>query len=112
MPCSRVNAISACEVLDPFLLQPRQLVGEVLDPVGQAVGQARLAEAAVAAARPERHGLRLQHRDAQGRVRVGQGDRRPQAGEPRADDRDVDFQAFSGIQRRIGAGGPARAASS
>ena len=61
------------EVLDPLLLQPRQLVGEVLDPVRQAVGEARLAEAAIAAAGPERHGLGLQHRrpGGMGRCRSG-----------------------------------------
>ena len=53
MPCSRVNAIERPEVVDAFALEALELVGEVLDAVGQAVGQARLAEAAVAAARPE-----------------------------------------------------------
>ena len=53
------------EVVDALPLEPRQLVGEVLDPVGQAVGQARLAEAAVAAAGAERDGLRLEDGDAQ-----------------------------------------------
>ena len=90
------------EVLDPLLLQPRQLVGEVADPVGEAVGEAGLAEAAVATAGPEPNGLRLQHRHPEGRVRVGQGDGRPQAGETRADDRHVDLEALSGVQWRIG----------
>ena len=91
----------ALEVVDALVLEPLQLVGEVADAVGQAVGQARLAEAAVATARPERHGLRLEDDDAQGRVRVGQGDRRPQAGEAAADDGDIDVEPLPGVQRRI-----------
>ena len=40
------------EVRDALLLEPLDLVGEVADPVGQAVGQRRLAEPAVPAATP------------------------------------------------------------
>ena len=89
MPCSRVNATSAREVVDALVLEALELVGEVADPVREAVGQARLAEAAVPAARPERDGLRLEDGDPQRRIRVGQGDRGPQPGEPGADDGDV-----------------------
>ena len=48
-------------------LEPIELVGEVADAVGQAVGQRRLAEAAVPAARPERDRLRLEDDDPQRR---------------------------------------------
>ena len=94
----------AREVLDALALEPLQLVGEVPDAVGQAVGQARLAEAAVATARAEGDGLRLEDGDAQRRVRVGQGDRGPQPGEPGADDGDVDGRARS---RAASGGSPA-----
>ena len=43
--------------------------------------------------------------DPQGRVGVGQGDRRPQAGEARADDGDVDVQVLPGVSGGS-AGGP------
>ena len=45
------------QVVDALLLEALELVGEVADPVGQAVGQARLAEAAVPSARAEADGL-------------------------------------------------------
>ena len=61
----RVNAIRPCEVGDALVLEALELVGEVEDPVGQAVGQRRLAEPAVPAARPVRDGLRLQDHDPQ-----------------------------------------------
>ena len=100
------------EVVDALALEALQLVGEVPDAVGEAVGQARLAEAAVAAGRPERDGLRLQDDDPQRRVRVGQRDRRPEAREPGADDRDVDGRGRSPRPAADRRAGPARAASS
>ena len=93
MPWSRVNAMRPAQVVDALALEALELVGEVADPVGQAVGQARLAEAAVPAAGAERDGLRLEDHDAQRRVGVGQRDRGPQAGEPGPDDRDVGRRA-------------------
>ena len=89
MPLVRVNVDQALQVGDALVLEALQLIGEVADPVGQAVGQRRLAEAAVPAARPVRDGLRLEDDDAQRRVRVGQGDRGPQPGEPATDDDDI-----------------------
>ena len=93
------------EVRDAFLLEPRDLVGEVADPVRKAVGQRRLAEAAVPAGRPEPDRLLLEDVDAQRGIRVGQRERGPQAGEPAADDRDVRRP------RRGAADGPARPAT-
>ena len=52
IPSSRTNATSSGEVRDALRLEDVELVGEVAHPVGQAVGQRRLAEAAVPAARP------------------------------------------------------------
>ena len=52
MPWSRVKAIRPCEVVDALPLQPLELLREVPDPVGQAVGQAGLAETAVAPLAP------------------------------------------------------------
>ena len=80
----------------PSCSRSLELVGEVLDPVGQAMGQAGLAEPAVATARPERDRLRLEDHDRQRRVRVGQGDGRPQPREPGADDGHVGGQALAG----------------
>jgi hypothetical protein len=89
------------EVLDPLPLQPRQLVGEVPDPVSQAVGEAGLAEATVAPARPEPHGLGLDHLHPQRRVGVRQGDCRPEPGEASTDDRDIRLEVLPGVQWRI-----------
>ena len=102
------------EVVDALLLEALELVREVADAVGQAVGQARLAEATVPADRAVADGLRLEDRDPQARVRVGQRERGPQAGEPATDDRDVDVEA---APRAPGADrprrpGPGHAASS
>ena len=77
------------QVREPFGLEAFQLVREVADPVGQAVGQRGFAEAAVPAARPERDRLRLDDDDAQCRVGVGQGEGRPEPGEPGPDDQDI-----------------------
>ena len=90
------------EVVDPFAFEGLELIGEVLDPVRQAVRQARLAETAVAARRAEADRLHLEDRDAEAGIGVGQGDGRPQPGEPGADDRDVDLEPLPGRQRRIG----------
>ena len=96
----------------PSALEPLSSSGKCLMPVGQAVGQAGLAEPAVAAARAEAHRLRLEDGDAQRRVRVGQGDRRPQPGEAAAHDGDVDVESLAGGQRRVGGvGRPGRGAS-
>jgi hypothetical protein len=82
------------QVGEPLGLEPLELVRKVADPVGQAVGQRRLAEAAVPAGRPERDGLSLEDDHPQARIRVGQGERRPQAGEATPDDEDVAGAVF------------------
>ena len=90
----------------PSRLEQRELVGEVADAVGQAVGQAGLAEAAVAAARPEPDGLLLEDDHPQGRVGVGQRDGGPEPGEAGPDDRDVRVEVAP--QRRSRRPGRAR----
>ncbi len=100
------------EVVDALALEALELVGEVADPVREAVGQARLAEAAVPAAGPEGDGLGLEDDDPQRRVRVGQRDRRPEPGEPGADDRDIRDESLAGLERRIGRRRASRATSS
>jgi len=77
------------EVREALRIEDRELVGEVAQAVGQAVRQRCLAEAAVPAARPVADRLGLEDRDPQPGVRVGQGDRGPQAGEPGTHDDDV-----------------------
>lgn len=91
----------AGEVVAALPLEALELVREMADAVGEPVGQACLAEPAVAPRRTERHGLRLQHDHAQGRVRIGQGDRGPQAREPSPDDDDIRGQPGPGRERRI-----------
>ena len=108
MPWSRVKAIRLAQVGDALALEPLELVREVADAVGQAVGQRRLAEAAVPAARPERDGLRLEDDDPQRGIRVGQRERRPQAGEARPDDDDVARRRLRPAARSIGRGDAAQ----
>ena len=108
MPSSRTNAISPREVAPALGLEPVDLLGEVEQPVRQAVGQPRLAEAAVAAARAPADALGLEDDDAEPGVRVEQPDRRPQAGEPAADDGDI---RPGGRPRAGGRAGPASPSS-
>ena len=90
MPSLRTNATSSAQVAQALRLEPLELVGEVEEPVVEAVGERRRAEAAVATAGALRDPIGLEHDDAQRRVRLEQADRRPQPGEPAADDRDID----------------------
>ena len=89
MPCARVNSIRPVEVGDALVFETLQLVREVQDPVGQAVRQAASQNPPFRPLAPNDDGLRLEHDDPERRVRVGQRDRRPQPGEPAADDDDV-----------------------
>ena len=94
----------ALEVGDALVLEALELVGEVEDPVRQAVGQRRLAEPAVAAARPVGDGLGLEDDDPERRVRVGQRDRGPQPGEPATDDDDVGRRVAGERRSNVGPG--------
>jgi hypothetical protein len=87
------------EVAKALVLERRELVAEVEDPVRETVGERRLAEAAIPAARPEPDRLGLEDDDAQPRIRVGQRDRGPEPGEPGPDDRDVGPFARARFQR-------------
>ena len=77
------------QVAHALRLEDVDLVGEVAHAVVQAVGQRRCAEPAVPAARAVAHAVGLEDHDPQRRVGVDEGDRRPQPGEPAADDDDV-----------------------
>ncbi len=90
----------AAQVVEALPLEDLELIGEVPDPVGQAVRQRRLAEPAVPPAGAERDGLRLEDGHPQAGCRVGQRQRRPQAREPGADHDDVGGRVAE--QRRIG----------
>ena len=96
-----LKAMSSCEVLPAEPLEQVDLVREVALAVGPSVDQARLAEAAVAAARPEPDEGRLDDDDPQGRVGLGQPDRRPQAGEPGPDDRHVGSRGAAQRRTRV-----------
>ena len=67
-------------------LQDVELVTEMEEAVGETVGQARLAEPAVATARAPADALGLEHGNAQPRVRLEQADRRPEPREASAHD--------------------------
>jgi hypothetical protein len=92
----------ALEVVDALALESVELVGEVTDPVRQAVGEARLAEATVAAAGAGSHRSHLEHHDPERRVRVGQRDRRPEAREAGTDDHHVCGELLPVVEGRIG----------
>ena len=98
------------QVVDALAFERFQLVGEVADAVGQAVRQAGLAEAAVPPTGAESDGLRLEDRDAQRRVGIGQRDRGPQAREPGPHDGDVHIEPFASQERRVGDPGRGRVA--
>jgi hypothetical protein len=91
----------ALEVLDALPFERLELVGEVADAIREPMREAGLAEPAVAPAGTEPDGLHLQDGDPERRVRVGQRDRRPEPGEARADDRDVDVEPLAARERRI-----------
>ena len=73
------GVLDGVEVLEPELLEQLDLVGEALLPVGDAVGQTRLHEAAVASARrgPDLGGV--DEHDVARRIAFFGDDRRPQS---------------------------------
>ena len=77
------------EVLDALALEDVDLVRVVAQRIGKPVGQRGGAEPAVPPARAPADPVRLEHDHAQRWLRVEQPDRRPQAGEAGADDRDI-----------------------
>src|ERR1700721_1904258 len=77
------------QVLLAELLKQRHLAGEPLEAVADAVREAGRAEAAVAAGRRPAAAARLEQHHVAGRVALLGQQRRPQAGEPAADDRQL-----------------------
>ena len=112
MPCSRVKVTSPREVVDALPLEALELVGEVADPVREPVGQARLAEAAVAAAGPEGDvsASRTTTRSA-GSVSV-RAIAVQSPVNPAADDRDIRAVSLTSLERRVGRRRRLRATSS
>ena len=93
------------QVPDPLLLEHVDLAREVEQPVAEAMGQRGGAEAPVPSAGAPSDPFGLEHDDPQRRIGVEQLDRRPQAGEPGADDRHVGDLA-AGQRRPNGPGSP------
>ena len=108
MPCSRVNAIRAREVRDALVLQARRSSsGKWRIPLARPWVRLASQKPPLRPLAPKADGLRLEDDDPQRRVGVGQRDRRPQPGEPAADDRDVDVRcspASSGGSQPAGPG--------
>jgi len=102
---SNDRLLDATEALRREPLDRRDLVGEPVDAVRQTVRERRVAEAAVATAGPERHRVPLQ----QEHVAIGplllRLDRRPQAGEPATDDRQVGLGQRVERSGRLGCAG-------
>ena len=72
------GVLDGVEVLEPELLEQLDLVGEAFLPVGDAVGQARLHEAAVATARRRADLGGVDQHDVARRIALLGDDRRPQ----------------------------------
>ncbi len=96
------EGFDALEVLGSETFDRLDLVGEPGDPVLEAVGQRCVAEAPVASAGTERDRVGFQDQDVAVGVVLLRLDRRPQAGETRADDHQV--RGRGRCQRRMGGG--------
>jgi hypothetical protein len=90
------------EVFPAEPLQLLDLVGKMTHAVGVPVGEAGLAEAAVAPAGAVAHHLLLEHTDIQPRIALLESDGGPQAGEATAYHRDVSSHpAFEQLGRVV-----------
>ena len=96
------RGLDVVEVLQAELFEQRQLVGEAGLPVGDAVGEAALHEAAVAAAGRRADLVRVDQDDIAGWVALLGDDRGPQPGVAAADDAEV--AADRAHERGVGVG--------
>jgi hypothetical protein len=90
------------QVLRAEPLEQRHFVGEPFQAVGQPVGEARRAEAAVAPGRRPAGRARLEQHHVEGRVALPRQQRRPQPGEAAAHDRQVGGDAAGERGQRVG----------
>src|SRR6185312_11598030 len=79
----------AGEVVTPELLEAPHLLRKTRQPIREPVGERRVAEAAVPPARAECEPLAFQENDRALRVCPHRLDRRPEPGEPTADDSEI-----------------------
>ena len=94
IPCSRVNAIRPARFSMPSRSRRSSSSGKWRMPLASPWVRLASQNPPLRPLAPNETS-RLEHRDPEPRVGIGQGDRRPQAGEAGADDRDVDLEALA-----------------